>query len=139
MGKSIEIGVADIPYPEGDGSTSDTANTLEKQYKIFSTYVEFCNKEITQFIENEIVDLINAKIENKIVDTKFLEPTAKNIEVHFKYQIASQAIEQMGLRNVPTQAALRGYSWRQKKFTGGRRASFVDTGLFLNSIRAWVT
>jgi hypothetical protein len=52
-----------------------------------------------------------------------------------------QEIESMGLRGVPTKAALKGINHRLRhpyRKSNPRRPSFVDTGLYVASFRAWM-
>ena len=62
------------------------------------------------------------------------------IEARFKRFLYSQEVERLGIPGVPTRAALDGINHRFKNpRTGKRRPSFIDTGLFEASFKAWVT
>ena len=59
------------------------------------------------------------------------------VEQQFKSFIGAKGLD--GDPGVPTLASLRGVSHRFKNRRGAPgRPSFVDTGLYLNSFKAWV-
>ena len=71
------------------------------------------------------------------------DPTGKamtDIEDAFKMFLSSQEIEKLGYPGVPTQAAQDGVNHRLKHPYRKRaaRPSFVDTGLYQSSFKAWI-
>jgi hypothetical protein len=63
------------------------------------------------------------------------------IEQRFRDFISLREVERVGIPGVPTKAALRGISHRllhPYARSNQRRPSFRDTGLYMNSFRAWV-
>ena len=60
------------------------------------------------------------------------------IENRFKQFLSLREVEKLGIPGVPTKAALAGVSHRFKGKKGGRRPSFIDTGLYQASFKAWI-
>jgi hypothetical protein len=59
-----------------------------------------------------------------------------------KVFLSSQEAEKVGIPGTPTQAALRGVNHRRRhpyRRSNPRRPSFIDSGLYEASMRAWIT
>jgi hypothetical protein len=63
----------------------------------------------------------------------------QNIENAFRQFLSLKEMDKLGVPGVPTQAALEG---RSKRFKSGKgpapRPSFIDTGQYQSTFRAWV-
>lgn len=138
---TLHLGVVDVPYADAGGKTTgDVAEILEAKYHVMRIFFQLNDKKIVKYLE----DGVRGHVENIIMGgpasgAPFAEGLGK-IESRFRDFLSRKEMDSLGYPGVPTAAALRGVSHRFKK-PGSRRAprpSFVDTGLFQSSFRAWV-
>jgi hypothetical protein len=130
---------------EGLGSkrgvtTGDVAGWLEDRYHIMELFFEAHHDDITRLLTESIA----GQLENLLAGAPFndLNPLAggtEEIENLFRKFLSDREVEGLGIPGVPTQAALDGVSARFKSGYNpkGRRPSFIDTGLYEASFRAW--
>lgn len=129
----------------GAGKTTlMVAKELEARYKIVETFMEIEGHRITELLEDAFhEDLDNIMTMKRVtVRSKGLstEETDK-IEKMFRDNILRRRYDGI-IPGVPTTASLRGVSHRlphpysRKNST---RPSFMDTGLYMRSFKAWVT
>lgn len=149
---TLHLGVLDIPYAQapkgkrsrrpGTETTGDVAEWLENKYHVMEIFFE-------QKAESLIVPELEKSITGAIVNLfagapptadPFGGATAK-IEDAFKQFLSTKEMEKLGYPGVPTQAALMGVSHRFAHPYKRRppRPSFIDTGLYQASIKAWFT
>lgn len=145
----LHLGVIEVPEIE-EGSTSYTVGKdLEARYGLFTafanTYGEKIAKNLAEGAQGALETLL---LGNKVSDP-FVAGT-EQITADFKHFISSQEAETVGLPGVPTQAALMGKSTRFKGKAkrgarpkgqvtyGVRRPSFIDSGIFINSLKTWI-
>jgi hypothetical protein len=119
-------------------STGDVALILESKYHIMETFYN-ANKSA---IMKDLEESVKGKLEDILMGAPpdgnpFLQGTSA-IADSFKKFLSSGRIESMGIKGVPTQAALKGINHRLKSGVGPRRPSFIDTGLYQASFTAWV-
>ncbi len=148
---TLHLGVIDQPYDEG-ATTGMVAEILEDKYHIMEVFFESRIDDVAKALEVSIqsaldqLEDMNASVEN--IDP-FGAATAI-IESEFRHFLDSQEIEKFGIPGVPTQAALDGVRTSYKNPTGnknkrgkrvkhGPRPSFIDTGLYNASMKAWFT
>lgn len=122
-------------------TTGDVAGWLEDKYHIMELFHEenrdFINGALEQSLQGTLEDiLMGAPIQNH---SPFAEGTSE-IEKRFKQFLSGREVERLGIPGVPTQAAKDGVSHRFKKKANkkGPRPSFIDTGLYQSSFKAWV-
>lgn len=132
----LHLGVIDQRYASEDVSTGDVAEFLEAKYHVMEV---FAGTHIDQ-IADDMADNVAGVLENMmagapIVADPFLEAMGKT-EDRFKNFLSLE--EMAGWPGVPTQAALDGVSSRFKRQHGPRRPSFIDTGLYQSSFKAWI-
>lgn len=136
------FGVVDQPYDYGDEpgkTTFDVACDLEERYEIFTHFWEMHKDEIIQEAGTELAyQLVNhLKHKAPLPGEHFLEGTGKIF--HIFLETEEMAGMTINGNPVPTQAALLGVNSRLKdKYTGERRPSFIDGGLFKGSFIAWI-
>lgn len=136
------FGVIDQPYGYGDDpgkTTFEVAQDLEERYEIFTHFWNMHKEEIVQEAGTELAyQLINhLKYKAPLSGEHFLEGTEKIFHIFLETE------EMAGLtingNEVPTWAARMGVDSRLKdKYTGIRRPSFIDGGLFKGSFIAWI-
>ena len=146
----LHLGVLDVPYNQvpskrqrkaraGTVTTGDVAGWLENRYHIMEIYFEQHKEDVAKSLENSIAGALESFLMGAPVTLDALGPATSEIEDGFKQFLAQGEMEKIGFPGVPTAAALAGINHRFKNpRTGRRRVSFVDTGLFLASFRAWI-
>jgi hypothetical protein len=144
----LNFGVIDVPYTEENSETTgEVAQKLEDVYGIMETFSRIHEDFITISLEVDII--------------KSLENTMKGINSNVGFNESCSRIEKMFRtaldqkefnythRGIPTQAAKDGVSHRFKYKNRKRaskqrvrdkpdRPSFIDTGLYQISFKAWV-
>lgn len=124
-------------------TTGDVATILEAKYGIMEAFFE--NKEVE--IVGQLTESLAGALEDVLVGAPiadrdpFAEGTSK-IEESFKEFLSSHEAERIGIEGTPTAAARKGVNHRLKHpyaKSNPRRPSFVDTGLYQASMKAWVT
>jgi hypothetical protein len=161
----LNLGVTDLPYadPEparkvpkkpgkrprkaaerrGSLTTGDVAEILEAEYHVMEHFVELHGEDIARHIEGSMQGAIENLLagappgaENDIFGTAMSE-----IEDAFKNMLSLKELDKIGYPGIPTAAAEKGVSHRFKRPYQRRnpRPSFIDTGLYQSSFKAWVT
>ncbi|WP_336194993.1 hypothetical protein [Hafnia paralvei] len=135
---TLHLGVIDIPYEDENTTTGSVAEILEGKYKIMQTFFDRYGEDIARLMSDDLA----AGLENMLAglplpDDPFAESMSR---VHHLFSAFLYNKEMDGLKGIPTQRALKGISKRFKKKKGPKnRPSFIDTGDFENSMRAWVS
>lgn len=127
-------------------TTGDVANILERQYGIMGMFYALHQRDV----DSDIADSMAATLDNLIAGapasalTNPLAGAEEKIGERFREFIDSEEMAILASaprgRPVPTKAALKGVSHRFKHpYAKGhpRRPSFVDTGLYRASFKAW--
>jgi len=144
---TLHLGVMDQPYDNSLGATTGSvAEILEEKYHVMEVFFESRIDDVTDALEKSIQGALDALDMGAPVENidPFGSATA-DIEAAFRHFLDSQEIERLGIPGVPTQAALDGVSHRFKKPKGKKgakrapRPSFIDTGLYEASMKAWFT
>jgi hypothetical protein len=148
----LHLGVIDLPYQPppsrgrprkvatGTQTTGDVAGWLETRYHIFETFYELHKDDIAGDLENSAA----GALENLLLGSPASAPdqvfatATSQIEDRFKRFLSDREMEALGYPGVPTQAALTGINHRLKSGRGPRRPSFISSGLFQASAKAWV-
>lgn len=134
----LHLGVIDIPYEDEDTTTGSVAEALEGKYKIMQTFFDRYGGDIAQLMANDLA----AGLENMLAGAPpSHDPFAESMSrVHHLFSAFLENKEMDGLKGIPTQRALKGISKRFKNRKGPKnRPSFIDTGTFQASMRAWVS
>jgi hypothetical protein len=139
----LHLGVEEIPYTaqdkaSGGKGTGDIAEILEAKYAIMGTFADRFGDFIAGELEQSVAKALNSILIGAPPNIDPFAGATANIEDRFKDFISKQELD--GVAGVPTKAALRGVNHRLKHPYKRRaaRASFVDTGLYLSSFKAWV-
>ena len=146
----LVLGVVDVPYDDGGvkakggkGSSSptttvDVAQILEAKYGVMQAFYDAHKMDITQSLVNSAEGALESIFTGGQVGDPFAEAN-QFIQSEFRTFLMTAEIEGMGIEGVPTQAALNRRSLRFKgKVASGPRPSFIDTGIYELSMRAWV-
>lgn len=127
-------------YGQGK-TTGDVSKELEDKYKIVEAFVDMEEDYICDLIEEQAamdLDEIMTLGEPSKKGMSFTE--TDKIEKKFRNNLSSRKYDGI-ISGVPTIASIKGFSHlRQHPYEKGHgsRASFVNTGLYSSSFRAWV-
>ena len=122
-------------------TTGDVAEILEAKYHVMESFYELHQEEIGDLIVRSLAAKIETIQQGGYAgfDEPFAGATTV-IEDRFKQFLSQKEIETLGIPGVPTKAALAGVSHRFKHpyAARGARPSFIDSGLYQASFKAWV-
>ncbi len=152
------LGVMDIPYSRsqqtqvgmrvrppaapGNTTTGDVAEILEARYRIMEKFYEIHGEEIAV----DMTEVLQGKLENLMMgapgdpfESVFQEGDLSKVEERFRTMLDNRELDGR-VSGVPTQAAQSGVSHRMLHpyAARGARPSFIDTGTYQASMRAWV-
>ncbi len=151
---TLHLGVIDIPYAQaprkyqrragagGTQTTGDVAGWLETRYGVMEAFFKDKEDLIAADLEGSLAGALESVMMgggnfNKLDATG---AAMASIEDRFKKFLYLREVEQVGIPGVPTQAAQRGVNHRLKRPYAKRdaRPSFIDTGLYESSFKAWI-
>lgn len=141
---TLHLGVLDQPYDDG-ATTFSVAEILEAKYHVMEIFYELRKEDVAKALEKSIqgaLDMLGSDAPAESINP--FATASADIEASFKQFLDSQEIERIGYPGVPTQAALDGVSHRFKRPRGNKtskrapRPSFIDTGLYEDSMKAWI-
>lgn len=141
----LVLGVLEVAYSDAGGgatTTGDVATILEQNYGVMETFFELNKEKIAQML----ADSVAASIQDLVNGGPRTSPTfgaEQQIEQLFRTFIYSNTMQRIfgSVGGVISQAAQNGVSSRRKSPRAKRapRPAFVDTGLYVQSFRAWVS
>lgn len=146
----LQLGVIDIPYAgnprdkrehpsTGTETTGDVADWLEKRYGLMDCFVDLHEKEIVEALETSVATAIENLMRGAPPSIDPFGEAIFKIETLFKFQyIDGGEPERAGVPGVPTKAAQMGVNYSLKSGKGNPRVSFVNTGLYRDSFKAWI-
>lgn len=138
---TLHLGVMDVPYAKG-ASTGGVAEILEQEYGIMEYFVHVKDDEIAAELEKDLVDFIDDSLSGRAINSYPFSGSCNKIESMFRRALTDQFMDGSSFsgRPVPTMASLLGISHRfkGKKNRRGVRPSFIDTGTYRQSFKAWV-
>lgn len=156
----LHLGVADIPYggsqapasrrgsrrrpptPAGRVSTGDVAEILERRYGVMGKFLELHG----QLVADELAGAMRDRLEVLLMGgpatpggALLPEGSLSAIEQRFRQMLNNRELDGK-VPGVPTGAAGAGVSHRMKNpyARRGTRPSFIDTGQYQTTMRAWV-
>ena len=152
---TLHLGVVEFPYahepPEAKAkakpsdtpnvTTGDVAEILEEKYHVMRIFFELHAKEITKTLESGLSASLEALLSGAPPPKNAFQGAEEKIGEQFRQFLSSKEMEKIGYPGVPTKAALAGVNHRLKHpyaKTNKPRPSFIDTGLYQKSFRAWV-
>lgn len=157
----LHLGVLDMPYADApkkhqrksggtpNETTGDVAEILEAKYGVMEQFYKAHEQDIATSLESSIAGALENLLASKgsSLTKQILAGTSTGLaqaesEIKDKFSnfLSNKEVETLGIAGVPTQAALDGVNHRLKHPYKKRpaRASFIDTGLYETSFRAWV-
>ena len=146
----LQLGIIDLPYanaPRAPGSkatsgtqtTGDVAGWLEDKYHIFLSFWTLHGDDIAKDMEHSLEGALNSMLNGAPANHDVFGSANSKIRARFSEFLMKQEMDGL-FPGVPTAAALRGVSHRMKRPYKRRapRPSFIDTGLFESSFKAWM-
>jgi hypothetical protein len=140
----LHLGCVDLPYanaPRAKGSkastgtqtTGDVAEWLEEEYHVMEVFYELHKEQIASSLERSVTVAFEGLLSGRAV-APFASAESK-IASMFRKMLDSGELE-----GAAEGAAQRGVNHRLKHpyAKRGPRPSFIDTGLYQLSMRAWV-
>ena len=135
----LHLGVIDVPYSSRQ-TTGDVAEILEARYGIMEKFVELHQDDVAAAVD----EAVRGKLENLLMggpsgDLLFAEGDLSEVEELFREMLDKEELNGV-VPGVPTAASLKGVNHRLRRpyVKRGPRPSFIDTGLYQASMRAWV-
>lgn len=157
----LHLGVSDIPYggsqaaarprrgapppahPAGRTTTGDIAQILEARYGVMDKFMELHGQEVADAVAGAMQDRLETLLMGGPAppDGASLLPEGSlgEVEQLFRKMLDDRELDGR-VAGVPTQAAQRGVSHRMQNpyARRGARPSFIDTGQYQATMRAWV-
>ena len=152
----LHLGVVDQPYVNkpkkipkktpkrprkaqaGEKTTGDIATILEAKYHIMELFYREEREKIKALmhdaIEGAVEDLLSGAPARPNMSP--FEAAAPQIEALFRDFLDKKRLDNLW-PGIPTMAALKGVNHRLKIKRGMPRPSFIDTGLYEASFKAW--
>ena len=148
----LHFGVIDVPYAHTPPSrrkkkavarittTGDVAEILESSYHVMEHFWNIHQADVVAALEGSLQGAIDSLIMGAPLSASVFGSAESEIEDRFKRMLSERELDVLGFPGIPTTAALRGVSHRHKRSRARRpaRPSFVDTGLYQASFKAWV-
>ena len=137
----LHLGVIEYPYADGSTPTGDVAEILEARYHVIELfYQELGADNVASALELGAARAIQDLFAGAPPQTISLTAEAEGeIEQAFRLFLDQRELDGV-VPGVPTQAAIRGVNHRLKKpyaKSNPERPSFVDTGAYQQSFKAW--
>jgi len=153
----LNLGVIEVP--EIEGTTYTVGKDLEERYGLFSMFYNAHQQEIADLIAKDAAIGLEMMEKNMDVSVKSVfAVSGQTITDKMHDFLTTQEVERVagryGEQGIPTKAALEGINSRtvngrtpkkirkgqkfKKVVTGIRRPSFIDTGIFENSLKGWI-
>ncbi len=152
---NLVLGVLDVAYsdasPGGAKTTGDVAQILEAKYHIMETFYQSRQQKIGEWLAESVADAITAVVSGRHVQPTF--DAEQQIEASFREFLNANEMAILGfltdserdyyLTHTPayTGAANAGVNHRKKHPYSQKnkaRPVFIDTGLYVASMRAWI-
>ncbi|KUZ03016.1 hypothetical protein WS50_12870 [Burkholderia territorii] len=136
----IHLGVIEQAYKNGT-TVPEVAQYLEDDYGVMQVFVDLHIKEISESVAQAVSDAMDDQMMGLPVSPDIYQASMEEIQSAFRNFLDNEEYPAQSFPQVPTQAALDGVNHRLlHPYTSKNpsRPSFIDTGEYQNSFRAWV-
>ncbi|WP_232458245.1 hypothetical protein [Burkholderia ubonensis] len=136
----IHLGVIEQAYKNGT-MVPEVAQYLEDDYGVMQVFVDLHIKEISESVAQAVSDAMDDQLMGLPVSPDIYQASMEEIQSAFRIFLDNEEYPAQSFPQVPTQAALDGVNHRLlHPYTSKNpsRPSFIDTGEYQNSFRAWV-
>lgn len=120
-------------------TTYDVAVILEGKYHVMETYFDLHEQEIGDAFAESMAGALESLVMGAPPARNPLASAEAAVEAGFKHFLETKEMDDTSTPGVPTKASLRGVNHRLKRKRGPSRPSFIDTGLYESSFKAWTT
>lgn len=137
---TLHLGVIDLLYQNvaNGTSTGDVAEWLEENYAIMETFFERYQEQIATLLAESVAGGLESILMGATVELDVFGEGMDGIKDLFQKFLDQKEMD--GIAGIPTQASLLGISHRFKDKQGEPgRPSFIDTGLYVGSFKAWIS
>jgi hypothetical protein len=124
--------------PAGAKTTGEVATHLENKYHVMEVFYELHRDDVVTALEKSIQGKMEQLLLGGPTGGSPFDAGTSLIEADFKKFLSMKEMDGLGYPGVPTAASLRGVNHRLKIKKGPARPSFIDTGLYESSFKAWV-
>lgn len=158
----LNLGVMDVPYQfakptrmtkgrkgslrpsaKYTQSTVDVARILESKYHVMAVYFRVHGRDVANYMADDVTKALkNIKLGApvNVIKRSVLQEAMSKTEDSFRKFLYTGEAERVGIPGTPTQASIDRKSLRFKSGVNPNgRPSFINTGLYERSFRAWVT
>lgn len=127
----LHMGHEIAPYARGGKTTDEVSKILEDKYGVMNAFfAKHVDDLISPALEGAVATAIDKVVSSKAKKKEIVfGPALRQIEKGFRSFLDRREMDNMGVRGVPTAASLKGAK---------ERASFVDTGLYRRTFKAWI-
>lgn len=145
----INLGVIEQTYRNTDSTggdagaavnTAEVARILEDEYGVMQTFVDLHMGGIANSLTQAVADSLDEQMMGLPGSGAVYQEAMEEIQSAFRQFLDNEEYPAQGNPQVPTQAALDGVNHRLKHPYASDnlpRPSFIDTGLYQGSFRAW--
>jgi hypothetical protein len=139
MSLILHLGVIDMPYSNAKTTTGDVAEILEGKYGVMACFYRTNETVIDKEMEKALEGSLETLMMGGSPSARPYDSAMNKIEELFNAFLDTGVMDKAGdVAGVPTQAALKGRSKRFKRNKGPPRPSFIDSGLYESSFKAWI-
>lgn len=151
---TFNLGVTNKPYPyttrlrsvmgrqrrvRAPKTTTEVMEILEAKYGVIDAFYTSKKPQIDRICLHYLKADLDHQMRGGAASKNPLAGAMVEIEELFVKFLDKRQVERLGIAGVPTEAARMGIQHKRgRKTFGSRRPSFVDTGLYRDSFRAWV-
>jgi len=144
----LSLGVLDVGYSNANSGGKETttfavAKILEQNYHIMATFFALRQQKIADYLADDMAAAFQDRMNGRTVGKNPLADAEQQIETEFRAFIFANEMNKIStaLTGTPiSAAAARGVNKRKLHPYAGKnkaRPAFVDTGLYVESFRAW--
>jgi hypothetical protein len=131
----LSLGVIEVPYADGHQETGDVAQILEDKFGVMQKFADQNIEPICEFIADGVAGALESVLAGAPEGFDVFGSAMSNIEDRFQEYIDNEE------HGIPTKAKQTPKAGARKKRQFRRvthKTTFVDSGLYRNSFKAWV-
>ena len=127
-------------YQGNQHTTGDVAEILEAKYHPMEIFFELHREQIVDVLEGSIAGALENVLAGAPTNLSGTAEAESSIETMFKRFLSNKEMDGLGVKGIPTAAALAGVSHRFAHPYAKRpsRPSLIDTGLYQANAKVWV-
>ncbi len=139
----LHLGVLVQSYDNSRRSTTgDVAEILESKYGVMQAFWDTHGQQTADDLVRNLNDYLGGLLSRNTPSQDIFNGSMSRTQARFKKFLSSKQAERVGIPGTPTKAALKGVNHRLAhpyRKSNPRRPSFIDSGLYQASFRAWIS